>query len=182
MPGKDKKTQAEERYVSEDISLKALAAEVDVKYGTMLKWCKAGEWTRKKKSIREKAVKKAAALAVNKKARELCRLMEASDEVESALLLAARSIARNMGEDAEGLLVTDGRERAGNLSRITQAIGRQTETRMMLSGIMRPADEEKMDLMRRKQEMAEKKEQAEADRDQEGVVVAVDEGTEEISE
>ena len=132
----EKKKRAEERYLSEDISLKALAGEEDVKYQTLRGWCKAGEWVKKRQNIQRQAVKRATAQAVTKRARELCKLLEASDEMESALLLAAKAIAKNLGDDPEGLMVTDGRQRAGNLTRIAQAIGKQAETRMMLSGIM----------------------------------------------
>ena len=141
MPEDEKRAQAEERYVCGDATLKALAAEARVSYGTMRKWCKAGNWAKKRQSVRDKALKKAAEKAVNKKARELCRLLEASDQVESALLLAAKAIARNMDADQEVLMVTDGRERAGNLKSITQALGRQTETRMLLTGIMNQSEE-----------------------------------------
>ena len=136
MPGNEKKKLAEERYLSEDITLKALAEEMNVKYQTMRGWCRTGEWGKKRQSVQRKAIKKATVKAVNQRARELCKLLKASDEMESALLLAAKAIAKNLGDDPDGLMVTDGKDRAGNLTRIVQALGRQAQTRMMLSGIM----------------------------------------------
>ena len=157
VPEESKKTKAEARYVKGRMSLKALAEETGVQPGTLKNWCRAGKWTEKRKEYHKNAGQEAAIEAENKKARELHRLTQASDEVESALLLAARAIARNMDADTDGLLVTDGKERAGNLSRLTQAIGRQTMNRMLLSGILSPADEEKAALQRRKQKLEEEK-------------------------
>ena len=136
MPGNDQRKLAEERYLSEEITLKALAEEMNVKYQTMRGWCRAGEWGEKRENVQRRAIKKATVKAVNKRARELCKLLKASDEMESALLLAAKAIAKNLGDDPDGLMVTDGKDRAGNLTRIVQALGRQAQTRMMLSGIM----------------------------------------------
>lgn len=132
----EKKRIAEERYIGGDVSLKALASELGISASTLGKWKKAGEWEKKKGEVEQRAMKKAATHAVNKKARELCRLLEASDEMEYALLLAARAVVKNLCEDEEGLIVTDGKERADNMTRIVRAINQQAETRMRLSGIM----------------------------------------------
>ena len=76
-----------------------------------------------------------------KKARELAKLMEASDEIETALLTAAKAFRAKMLEDESGTLLTDGKFRAGNLGSVVNAIGRQTETRKTLAGLL--ADDRK---------------------------------------
>ncbi len=170
----EKKRIAEERYIGGDVSLKALAAKMGVSASTLGKWKKAGEWDKKKGEVEQRAIKKATTQAVNKKARELCRLMEASDEMEYALLLAARAVVKNLCEDEEGLIVTDGKERADNMTRLVRAINQQAETRMRLSGIMDQAEQEKIALLWRKQELDEKKEAQDQVEGKEGVTIKLD--------
>ena len=178
----EKKRIAEERYISGDVSLKALAAELGLSASTLGKWKKTGEWDKKKGEVEQRAMKKAATHAVNKKARELCRLMEASDEIEYALLLAARAVVKNLCEDEEGLIVTDGKERADNMTRLVRAINQQAETRMRLSGIMDQAEEEKIALLWRKQELDERKEAQDQAGEKEGVTIRLDTETGALSE
>ncbi len=178
----EKKRFAEGRYIRGDISLKALAAEMGLSASTLGKWKKAGEWEKKRDQVQQRAMKKAATQAVNKKARELCRLLEASDEMEYALLLAARAVAKNLCEDEEGLMVTDGKERADNLTRIVRAINQQAETRMRLSGIMDQAEQEKIALLWRKQELDERKEAQDQAAEREGAVIRLDGKAGELSE
>ena len=170
----EKKRIAEERYIGGDVSLKALASDLGLSASTLGKWKKAGEWEKKRGEVQQRAIKKAATQAVNKKARELCRLMEASDEMEYALLLAARAVVKNLCEDEEGLIVTDGKERADNMTRIVRAINQQAETRMRLSGIMDQAEQEKIALLWRKQELDEKKEAQDQAAGKEGVTIKLD--------
>ncbi len=108
--------------------------------------------------------------------------MEASDEIEYALLLAARAVVKNLCEDEEGLIVTDGKERADNMTRLVRAINQQAETRMRLSGIMDRAEEEKIALMRRKQELDERKEAQDQASEKEGVTILLDAETGALSE
>ena len=178
----EKKRIAEEMYIGGDVSLKALASELGISASTLGKWKKAGEWEKKKGEVEQRAMKKAATHAVNKKARELCRLMEASDEMEYALLLAARAVVKNLCEDEEGLIVTDGKERADNMTRIVRAINQQAETRMRLSGIMDQAEEEKIALLWRKQELDERKEAQDQAAEKEGVTIRLDQDTDTLSE
>lgn len=178
----EKKRIAEEKYIGGDVSLKALAAKMGVSASTLGKWKKAGEWEKKRGEVQQRAMKKATAQAVNKKARELCRLMEASDEMEYALLLAARAVVKNLCEDEEGLIVTDGKERADNMTRIVRAINQQAETRMRLSGIMDQAEQEKIALLWRKQEMDERKEAQDQAAEKEGVVIRMDAEAGKLSE
>ena len=167
----EKKRIAGERYIGGDVSLKDLAAELGLSTSTLGKWKKAGEWEKKRGEVRQRAIKKATEQAVNKKAKELCRLLEASDEMEYALLLAARAVVKNLCEDEEGLIVTDGKERADNMTRIVRAINQQAETRMRLSGIMDQAEQEKIALLWRKQELDERKEAQEQAEGKEGVTI-----------
>lgn len=178
----EKKRIAEERYIGGDVSLRTLAAELCLSASTLGKWKKAGEWEKKRGEVQQRAMKKAATQAVNKKARELCRLLEASDEMEYALLLAARAVVKNLGEDEEGLMVTDGKERADNLTRIVRAINQQAETRMRLSGIMDQAEQEKIALLWRKQELDERKEAQDQAAEKEGVLIRMDAETGALSE
>lgn len=169
----EKKRLAEEKFIGGDVSLRALAAELGMSASTLWKWKKAGEWEKKRDEVRQRAMKKAAAQAVNKKAKELCRLLEASDEMEYALLLAARAVVKNLCEDEEGLIVTDGKERADNMTRIVRAINQQAETRMRLSGIMDQAEQEKLALAWRKQEWDEQKDQQDQALDKEGIFITM---------
>lgn len=182
-PGpEEKKRLAEERYIGGEMSIWALAKEMGLSASTLGKWKKAGDWEKKRAQVRRRAEKKAATQAVNKKARELAKLLEASDEMEHALLLAARALVKNLDADAEGLIVTDGKERADNMTRIVRAINQQAETRMRLSGIMDQAELEKLDLARRKQEMEERKEAQELAGEQGGAMIVLDEGAEDLAE
>ena len=178
----EKKRIAEEKYIGGDVSLRTLAAELGLSASTLGKWKKAGEWEKKRDEVQQRAMKKAATQAVNKKARELCRLLEASDEMEYALLLAARAVVKNLCEDEEGLIVTDGKERADNMTRIVRAINQQAETRMRLSGIMDQAEQEKIALLWRKQELDERKEAQDQAAEKEGVLIKMDAETEAFSE
>ena len=178
----EKKRIAEEKYIGGDISLRALASELGMNASTLGKWKKAGEWEKKRDEVRQRAMKKAAVQAVNKKAKELCRLLEASDEMEYALLLAARAVVKNLCEDEDGLMVTDGKERADNMTRIVRAINQQAETRMRLSGIMDQAEQEKIALAWRKQEWDERKEDQNQAMEREGIFISMGEETGELSE
>ena len=91
-----------------------------------------------------------------------------------ALLLAARAVVKNLCEDEEGLIVTDGKERADNMTRLVRAINQQAETRMRLSGIMDQAEQEKIALLWRKQELDEKKEAQDQAEGKEGVTIKLD--------
>ena len=134
--------EAESRYVGSEITLKQLSQESGCALSTVTRWCKAGGWVKKREKVRKRALRKAAGKAVDKKAKELAKLLEASDEIEAALLTAARAFRKNMEADADGMLTTDGKLRAGNLSQIVAALGRQTETRMLQSGLIKKPEED----------------------------------------
>ncbi len=116
---------------------------------------------------------------MNKKARELCKLLEASDELEKALLLAAKAFSAYLEGEGGSEILTDKKTWADNLNHIVAAIGKQAETRMMLSGIMAKDEEEKIALMRRKQNLEERKERQDATG---SLGIVLDEKTEELAE
>ena len=156
------KIKAKQRYITENISLRALAGETGIPYSTLQSWCRKEGWTKEKASIEDQAFKKAAVKAVNKKAKELCKLLAASDELEKALLLAAKAFSAYLEGEGGSEILTDKKTWADNLNHIVAAIGKQAETRMMLSGIMAKDEEEKIALMRRKQSLEERKERQDA--------------------
>ncbi len=178
----ERKRIAQERYIGGDVSLKDLAADLGLSASTLGKWKKAGGWDDKRAEVRKQAMKKAAVHAINKKAKELCRLLEASDEMEYALLLAARAVVKNLCEDEEGSIVTDGKERADNMTRLVRAINQQAETRMRLSGIMDQAEQEKIALLWRKQELDERREAQDQAAEKEGITIRMGAETEALSE
>ncbi len=156
------KIKAKQRYLTENISLKTLSEDMDIPLSTVKTWCRKEGWTKERASIEDQAFKKAAVKAVNKKARELCKLLEASDELEKALLLAAKAFSAYLEGEGGSEILTDKKTWADNLNHIVAAIGKQAETRMMLSGIMAKDEEEKIALMRRKQSLEERKERQDA--------------------
>lgn len=147
--------EAEQRYISSEITLRALAEEAGVPFKTLSRWSRDGGWVKKREKVNQRALKKAATQAVNRKAKELLKLLEASDLIEDALLTAARAMRENLAADANGALLTDGKFRAGNLGQVVNAVGRQAETRMLLSGILPAAEKEKIQIMKRKQSLEE---------------------------
>ncbi len=173
------KIKAKQRYLTESISLKALSEEMGIPLSKVKAWCRKEEWTKEKASIEDQAFKKAAVKAVNKKARELCKLLEASDELEKALLLAAKAFSAYLEGEGGSETLTDKKTWADNLNHIVAAIGKQAETRMMLSGIMAKDEEEKIALMRRKQNLEERKEMQDATG---SLGIVLDEKTEELAE
>ena len=172
------KIKAKQRYVTENISLRALAGETGIPYSTLQGWCRKEGWTKEKASIEDQAFKKAAVRAVNKKAKELCKLLAASDELEKALLLAAKTLSRCLEENEDGGQMKEKKAWVDNLNHIVAAIGKQAETRMMLSGIMAKDEEEKIALMRRKQSLEERKERQDASG---GMSITMDKETEELA-
>jgi len=153
----EQRAAAEQRYITGSMALRDLAQSMGVPFSTISRWCKEGEWVKKREQINKKALQKAAGQAVNKKARELAKLLEASDELEETLLKAAQAFRNAMaGENSMDALLVDGKFRAGNLAQIVNAVGRQAETRMLIGGMMTAADKAKIQLMRRKQRLEEK--------------------------
>lgn len=142
----DAKKAAETKYTTGEITLRALAQEMQLPLSTISRWCKDGKWVKKKARIARRAMEKAATQAVNKKAKELLKLMEASEEIEAALLAAAKMFRQALTEEeTQGWSKTmDGRVRAVNINQIVNAIGRAAETRKLLADM--EADEETNDI------------------------------------
>lgn len=151
----DRRAEAEARYISGRESIKALAAALEISDKTVAAWCKAGGWVKKRQKFQARTAKKALTIAANKKARELAKLLEASDEMETALLHAARAFSKALEEEPQ--LVTDGKFRSGNLRNVAESIQRQAQTRMMISGILERKDAEKLKIMQNKQALEERK-------------------------
>lgn len=112
--------QAEKRYVEGSMTLKALSEEIGVPAETVNKWSREGTWQQKRREAKGKEKGKG----------KLSRLMEASDEVEIVL--------------AQAVKVMDGEtENAENISRMVEAINRQTATRLMLKKLAQEKTEKK---------------------------------------
>lgn len=174
----ENRLEAENKYIAGSMTLRALAEQMQIPFSTICRWSKAGGWAEKRKKVNRRAQNKAITQAVNKKARELQKLLEASGEIEKALLMAARKFRKAMDRDKYGMVV-DAKNRAANMAGIVNAIGRQAETRMLLSGILPAAEKEKLELMRRKQDWDEKRAQ---DENGGGAVIELAEGVEEYAE
>ena len=125
MPNEEQKRAAEKRYLESGETLRALAESMKVDYETVKRWSREGQWADKKRRAR----------GVSAKDKQLSKLMEASDEIEEALQMAAMGLKRKMAEDPDGAEIADGKFRAGNLNSIAHAIDRQTKTRMLLSSV-----------------------------------------------
>ena len=130
MPNEEQKQAAEKRYLESGETLRALAKSMKVDYETVKQWSREGRWADKKRRTR----------GMSAKEKQLSKLMEASDEIEEALQMAAMGLKRKMAEDPDGAEIADGKFRAGNLNSIAHAIDRQTKTRILLSSVKPKAE------------------------------------------
>lgn len=172
--------EAKARYIGGEITLAELARESGLPLSTLKKRCKAENWVREKEKAQKRAMRKAVTGHVNRRARELKKLMDASDDIEDALRIAAKAFS--FAFEAMPTDVVDSKNRAANLSSITAALARQTETRMLLNGILAAADREKLDLLRRKAELEERKEKMAQDKSQNNAVFELAGETEALGE
>ena len=117
-----RRLEAEQRYVAGNETLKGLADGMGLPLSTIKRWCKAGDWVKKRQKAQKRALRKAVTRATDKRARELMRLFEASDAMERALVMSAQAFAAAMAETPADIV--DGKFRAGNLDSVTHAIGR----------------------------------------------------------
>lgn len=116
------KQEAEARYVHGTMTLKALAEEAGMPAETIRLWSRQGGWQLKRRQARGCEKEKGKG--------KLSRLMEASEEVEIVL--------------AQAVKVMDGEtEKAENISRMVEAINRQTATRLMLKKLAQEKTEKK---------------------------------------
>lgn len=153
-----KRLEAEQRYVAGDMPLRELAKEMGVSAAAVYGWSKAGKWPEKRKKVQNRALKKAAGRAADKKARELDKLTQASTRLEDALAKAAEQFAALMeaAEKESGRKLADG-FRAKNLQSLAAAIGNALETRMKIAGLMTEAEAEKLRLEKSRLDLEEKK-------------------------
>ena len=118
--------EAMEKYIAGGVTLKELAAEMGVPEGRMRAWSSRGHWADKRNGKESgKPVARASGTG---------RLREASDEAESALLLAARAVNGQM--EAEPAF-------SQSVSGIVDALHKQTMTRLMLKKLAAPKQEKK---------------------------------------
>lgn len=176
----DKKAEARQRYVTGTESLAAIGAALGISENTMGKWCREGKWVQERKKFQKRAARKAINKAVDKKAKELARLLEASECMESALVKAARAFDSDM--DRNSAKFANGQMRGRNIESLSKAIKTQLDTRMLISGIMSTADRERIDLMRKKQELEERKEKQQQEQEAGGVKIVMAQDVEELAE
>lgn len=163
--------EAEQRYITGSENLKELAAALHIPLTSLKRWCTAGGWVKKREKFQARAMRKAVTKAADKKARELAKLLQASETMENALIMAAEALLEGLKSKPNKL--TDGQFRAGNVEHIAKALNKQAETRMLISGVMAAADREKIALLKRKQELEERKEKE--DRENGGMVIRLEE-------
>ena len=161
----DKQSAAEAAYLAGEMTLKQLAAQMEMPVSTICRWSKAGKWKEKREKIKKRAIKKTATKIVSKKCRELEKILKASGSLENALIMAAaqfeaalKAVEKDKGANGKGL-VADG-FRAKNLQSLAGAIQTAANTRMLISGMMTAAEKEKLQIEREKLEMEKRKEAA----------------------
>jgi len=152
----EQRARAEQMYISGAQTLRELAAETGVSVSTLSRWCKAGGWVKKRARVQKKALRKAADRAVDKKARELARLIQASGELERGLLAAAKGAADIIeAEGAEKML--DGARRSGNFANLAGTLERLAAARQILGFTQSATEAERLRLDREKHEFDVKK-------------------------
>ena len=141
----DRRLEAEQRYIGGGMSLRALAEETGIPPKTLMRWSREGDWVKKREKVQARAAKKAATMVVNRRARQLSRLMRASDGLEQALEMATKQLtsAIQAAQDTPER-IADGRFRAGNVRQLTDAVARAVETRMLLEGMVTAPEAAKM--------------------------------------
>lgn len=170
----DRRMEAEQRYVAGDMTLGELCKETGIPLSNLKRWCKADEWVKKREKAKKRAMRKAITRATDKKAKELARLIEASDAMERVLLSSAKTIA-TMAEEKPDVFALMQSETVLNYSKSLEKLA---SARTMTGGAMSAADREKLDLLKRKQDMDERKEQLEANGG--GLVIRLEEAGEEV--
>lgn len=174
----DKRQEAEQRYIAGEETLKEIAEAMGIPLNTIKRWCKAGDWVKKRDKFKKRALKKAVTQAANKKAKELARLLEAGDELEKALLISARRLAQIAEEKPDVFAMTHSK----TMLNVSESIERMAHARQMTGGAMSRADEERLELLRKKQALEEKKAALEEKKEQEGVKFEMEAEMEDVSE
>ncbi len=174
----DKRQEAEQRYIAGEETLAEIAAGMGLPLSSIKRWCKSGDWVKKRDKFKKRALKKAVTQAANKKARELARLLEAGDEIEKALLIMARQLAKSAEEHPTVFALSQTK----TVLNVSESIERMAHARQMTGGAMTAADREKIDLLRRKQALEERKAKTEENREAGGVTFTMDKELDEITE
>ena len=174
----DKRQEAEQRYIAGEETLAEIAAGMGLPLSSIKRWCKAGDWVKKREKFKKRALKKAVTQAANKKAKELARLLEAGDELEKALLISARKLAQIAEEKPDIFALTQSK----TMLNVSESIERMAHARQMTGGAMSRADQEKLELLRKKQALEEKKAALEEKKDTESVKFTLGGELEEIAE
>ena len=84
--------------------------------------------------------------------------------------------------DKNSAKFANGMMRGRNIESLSKAIKNQLDTRMLISGIMSAADQEKIALMKKKQELEEWKEKQQQEQEAGGVKIVMDQDVEELAE
>ena len=142
----EKRMAAEERYITGSEGLRTLGEALQIPQSTLARWSKEGGWTKKRRKYREKTLKKAVNRAGNRRAGQLARMLEATGSLENALIQAAAIFEQEIGQMKNGTLVA-GKFTARNLESLAKAMNATAETRMLISGIMSAAEQEKLRLL-----------------------------------
>ena len=137
------------------MSLKALSAEMGISTKTLGAWSREFDWVKKRRRAMAKASKRAEGKAVTAHAKALRATMETLAELEAAALCAARALRLAMEESP--FEVANGKFRSKNYLNVVEALERLAGVRMNVSGILTPADAQKIELLRRKQALDEKR-------------------------
>ncbi|MBR3105864.1 MAG: hypothetical protein IKH30_01620 [Clostridia bacterium] len=149
----DRRMEAEQRYIAGNETLAELAKSTGLPLSTLKKWCKTGDWVGKRAKLKKRALRRAATQAAGKKARELARLLEASDAMERALLASARTIAVMAEEKPDVFALTE----SETVLNYSKSLEKLASARTMTGGAISAAEAEKIKLMKKKQAMEEKK-------------------------
>lgn len=156
----DLRMEAQQIYLSSNITTRELAEQLHVSPATVARWCQEGNWVSLRQQVEADAQKKAIKTATNKRAQKLEKLIMASNTLEDALIMAASQFAKALekaeekgkpGEMADGF-------RAKNLQSLAAAIQTATNTRFALDGILTEAERQKIAMEKRKIKNEEQRE------------------------
>ena len=176
----DRRMEAEQRYLAGDETLQEMAKAMGLPLSSLKRWCKAGDWVNKLEALKKRALRKAATQVVEKKAKALARIMEASDEIEKALLCSARALAERAADNPSLFLSRS----VNKMVSVTEGIERMAHARAMTGSAMSAADKKKIAILMRKQRLDEKQAAKAEQEASEGVrfEIGPDEESEEYSE
>ena len=145
----DLRMEAQQIYLSSNITTRDLAEQMQVSPATVARWCQEGNWVALRQQVEADAQKKAIKTATNKRAQKLEKLIMASRQFANAIKAAE--------EKGKPGLMVDG-FRAKNLQSLAAAIQTATNTRFALDGILTEAERQKLQLEKRKLKNEEQRE------------------------